>query len=592
MPVSSSGLGAAISKASATPVGDTSIPARYFQGRIYTLSGSVFDATTMAPVGTVPASSNSLPLVSSTALIILDTTSQYYCSLQAYDPVTLQPLWEEGTSSGCDVNYYPYSDLFDVGGGRIAFRMTNVYLVDKPKSAPQFSIYPSNGGLQATLELGTNYAPDNSLAVLSRQRGVPAIGILLANQPNSLTLERSGYSSFIVPDSVRLVPTNAAKDGDSYTGHLALLISNTANPPVLVPYRISFVNPYPLHASVSSLSFTWRIGDSVPVAQSFALTKPGKPLAAFVENLPLPSWLSVQNSDNGPPETITVSVKPTGLAAGTYSANIIMGYYCADLPFSVCGNNRQTSPGSVIVPVTLTVIGSGPPSISRVQDAESINTTVVPGEWVAIYGANLAGTSRIWGASDFATSAGLPMGLDGVSVQFGDKAAAMYYVSPAQLDVQVPSGLSGPVPVVVSFRGASTPPFTVNVGTHAPSLFVYKAGNTLYAAATHADGGLIGDPAIQAGSSKAKPGESITLYVNGLGPSQGGVLIGTPVPYTDSVTVTLGGKNCSVSFAGLVSAGLFQLNVQIPQDITTGLYLLTVTASGQLSPGPVNLPIQ
>jgi uncharacterized protein (TIGR03437 family) len=132
----------------------------------------------------------------------------------------------------------------------------------------------------------------------------------------------------------------------------------------------------------------------------------------------------------------------------------------------------------------------------------------------------------------------------------------------------------------------------VNVGTHAPSLFVYTAGPNVYPAATHADGRLIGDPAIQPGSSKAQPGESITLYVNGLAPSQGGMLITAPVPYTDPVSVTLGGRNAGVSFAGLVAPGLFQLNVQVPPDIATGDYPLTVTAAGQPSPGRVILPIQ
>ncbi len=244
------------------------------------------------------------------------------------------------------------------------------------------------------------------------------------------------------------------------------------------------------------------------------------------------------------------------------------------------------------MPVTLTVVATGPPSISSVQDAESANTTVVPGEWVAIYGANLAGTSRIWAASDFGSGGTLPTELDGVSIQLGGVPAALYYVSPSQIDVQVPSGLSGSVAVVASFRGASTAPFSVNIGTHAPSLFVYKAGPNLYPAATHLDGTLIGDPAVQAGARKAKPGEVIALYVNGLGASPGGVLISTPLPYTDPVTVTVGIESAVVSFAGLVAPGLFQINVQVPPDLSSGDYPITVTTGGQVSPGRVVLPIQ
>jgi uncharacterized protein (TIGR03437 family) len=581
-PVTGSGLGPAVANTSANAP-DGSTPARYFQGRIYTSSGAVFDAATMARVGAVPVSSYALPLVTPTALIMLDTMSQYFCSLQAFDPATLVPLWEEHTQLGCDTNPFPYSAFFDVGGGQIAFRMTKAYLVKKPAPAPQFSIQLVNSAFQATLELGPQWSPDNEVAVLTNQTGVPVTAILLPDQRTGLALgpsyEDNRYWLFSAPGSFDFEPTTTPAPGDTFTGRVALVISNTANPPVLATYRVQFVNPYRLQASASSLSFTWRTGDPLPAAQSFALTKQGKPLPATFVGSPFPSWLTVQNGANGPPETITVGVQPAALAPGTYSGAVKMGYY-------------GTSAGTVTVPVTLTVVGTGPPSIASVLDAESANSTVVPGEWVAIYGANLAGTSRTWGSSDFEPGGSLPTQLDGVSVQFGGVPAAVYFVSPSQIDVQVPSGLSGSVPVIVSLRGAAGAPFTVNVGTHAPSLFVYTAGPNVYPAATHADGRLIGDPAIQPGSSKAQPGESITLYVNGLAPSQGGMLITAPVPYTDPVSVTLGGRNAGVSFAGLVAPGLFQLNVQVPPDIATGDYPLTVTAAGQPSPGRVILPIQ
>jgi uncharacterized protein (TIGR03437 family) len=64
------------------------------------------------------------------------------------------------------------------------------------------------------------------------------------------------------------------------------------------------------------------------------------------------------------------------------------------------------------------------------------------------------------------------------------------------------------------------------------------------------------------------------------------------VPYTDPVTVTVGAKSATVGFAGLVGPGQFQLNIQVPPDITTGDYPITVTAGGQVSPGRVILPIQ
>jgi len=59
--------------------------------------------------------------------------------------------------------------------------------------------------------------------------------------------------------------------------------------------------------------------------------------------LPFPSWLSVQNSGNGPPETITLTVNSAGLAPGAYKANLTLGYYSSPV-------------APLVVPVTLIVL--------------------------------------------------------------------------------------------------------------------------------------------------------------------------------------------------------------------------------------------
>jgi uncharacterized protein (TIGR03437 family) len=114
----------------------------------------------------------------------------------------------------------------------------------------------------------------------------------------------------------------------------------------------------------------------------------------------------------------------------------------------------------------------------------------------------------------------------------------------------------------------------------------------LYPAATHADNTLIGDPAFEAGSTKASPGEEIVLYVNGLAASPGGTLIPAPVQYTHPVTVTIGTENAPVVYAGLVAAGQFQVNVTVPADLAAGSYPIAVAAGGVTSPGKVILPVQ
>jgi uncharacterized protein (TIGR03437 family) len=296
------------------------------------------------------------------------------------------------------------------------------------------------------------------------------------------------------------------------------------------------------------------------------------------------------SASNGPNPAVRWSLSP---AIGTITPG---GLYTP--PASASAATKVTLTGSafanpqITATATINIVPSGTqPVISNVQDAESARTSLVPGEWAAIYGTNLAVTTRTWGPGDFTNGNALPTRIEGVSVQIGGIAAAVYYVSPTQLDVQVPGGLSGSVPVTVTLNGSQSASFMTTLLPSAPSLFVYPAGSLLYAAATHADGSLIGDPAVTPGATKASPGETIVLYVNGLDSSTSGMIISTPVPYASPV-VTVGSMNASVTFAGLVAAGEFQVNVMLPAGLAAGNDPITVAVGSQVSPANVMLPVE
>ena len=233
-------------------------------------------------------------------------------------------------------------------------------------------------------------------------------------------------------------------------------------------------------------------------------------------------------------------------------------------------------------PSPLTVAAAGTITISNVQDAESARTSVTSGQWTAIYGMNLANTTRFWSDSDFTsgTSPGspLPTMLDGVRVTIGGFNAAVYYVSPAQLNVLTPSSLPlGPVPVVVTNNGAVSSTFMTTVVASSPSFFYYAAGGAIYPLAVHlSDGKLVGDPAALSNTEKAHPGEILEIYANGLAASPGGV-IAAVTPFTPTVTVTAGSTPLPGLGAALLYAGEFQVNVQLPPSLPAGTYTLTMT---------------
>ena len=81
----------------------------------------------------------------------------------------------------------------------------------------------------------------------------------------------------------------------------------------------------------------------------------------------------------------------------------------------------------------------------------------------------------------------------------------------------------------------------------------------------------MGDPALLAGTgaTPARPGDIISLYGSGFGPVvdkvDTGALISAAHNLANTVTLKFGGLTAAVKYAGLVGAGLVQLNVEVPQ---------------------------
>lgn len=255
-----------------------------------------------------------------------------------------------------------------------------------------------------------------------------------------------------------------------------------------------------------------------------------------------------------------------------------------------CGTGADSTAGTnvYLTSMQLTPAAAGP-TVANVLDAASAKSSVVPGSWVAIYGSALAGTTRTWAASDFSGN-NLPTTLDKVSVQFGTLPAPVFFISPGQLDVQVPSGLSGTVPVTVNYNGSVSASFNASVAASAPALFTYPSGsNTLAAAQNFPSYSTVGDPKVTPGTAKATPGQTVILYLNGLASSPSGTLISAPINYSGAVTASVGGVNAPVIFAGLVAAGLYQVNITIPSSLASGTYPVSVSAGGLTTQSGVSL---
>jgi uncharacterized protein (TIGR03437 family) len=232
------------------------------------------------------------------------------------------------------------------------------------------------------------------------------------------------------------------------------------------------------------------------------------------------------------------------------------------------------------------------PNITAVTDNVSYRANIVGGSWVSIFGTNLSTNSRAWTGNDFTDPTKLPTSLDGVSVRVNGVNAAICYISPTLINIQAPSPISGSVPVQVIVNGASSNTINATAVPNAPSIFAYFAGSKMYPSAYYPDGLYVGDPSVSGNTvRKAKPGDIIQLFVNALASSTSGVTINSASTFSPAPTVTIGGANANVQYAGLVATGLFQLNIVAP-SVPSGDQPIVVSIGGQSSQAGVLVPIQ
>jgi len=233
-------------------------------------------------------------------------------------------------------------------------------------------------------------------------------------------------------------------------------------------------------------------------------------------------------------------------------------------------------------------------SMAGVTHGATLRAGAASGSWVTLFGSALSTTTRTWGASDIVNGR-LPEALDGVSVRINNQPASVYYISPTQVNVLAPEATSdGNVQVTVTNSAGTSDPVTVNFQRFAPGFFQFPAENI---AAVRPSGALVAATgAIESATTvPARPGETILLYATGLGPTSpafaANQTIATPAPTSNSVRVLIHNQLAPVAFAGLVSPGLYQLNVTVP-DLPDGDYPVTAEVAGVRTAKMVKLRIE
>ena len=134
---------------------------------------------------------------------------------------------------------------------------------------------------------------------------------------------------------------------------------------------------------------------------------------------------------------------------------------------------------------------------------------LAPGSLISIYGAQMASSMEAGPDSPLAQT------LAGVSVMVGNRVLPLLFVSPGQINAQLPSGLpDGEQTLTVHSVGQPDATGTFMVERNAPGLFFEQIAGRPYMIALHEDGSLVTP------QSPARRGELIDVLGTGFGPYQ------------------------------------------------------------------------
>ena len=236
---------------------------------------------------------------------------------------------------------------------------------------------------------------------------------------------------------------------------------------------------------------------------------------------------------------------------------------------------------------------ANPPTISGVVSASAFGgfASVAPGSWIEIYGSNFATDTHGWTAADF-TGNNAPTSLGGVNVSVGGQAAFVDYVSPGQVDVQLPSNIAtGTLQLSLTNANGTSAPQSLTVQAAEPGLLApssFKIGANQYVVAQFIDGTYVAPTSAIAGvtSRPAKPGDTIIIYGVGFGAVTPNIPAGEIVTEQNQLTQTFemefGTAQAQVPYFGLAPnlVGVYQFNVVVPDVLDNDLVPLTFKLGG------------
>ena len=475
----------------------------------------------------------------------------------------------------------PADPLGDVPPGTTNTTIPITIQADKLKKATQNAFVSANLGSQG-----------GDLALIT-----VVAGPTLKASPNSVSFDISGGAAPL-PDTVSLAATGGTHNFTAASSAPWL----TVNP---ATGSVAPGQPVTLSLSVDPRQLA---GGTTPATVTIGSDLSSQPeIISVVANVSSTRQAPAITSFFASPASITLGQQSTlnwnVTGADTVTINQGIGAVAASGSRAVAPTTSTTytltatnTAGSVSSNATVTV--GTQPSSRPVISAGGVVTVAAgtqimsPLSLVSIYGLNFTnGVTQTWdGATLRSTLAGASVAIDG-------KPAFPLFVSPTFMNVQVPDTTTrGMVTVTVTNANGTSDPVLVQMADLAPE-FKGWSPNPTQVEANRAGPSPAVAPACQAVacpvgpanmlppfSAPAQPGESISLWALGFGPSNPRILaglIGVAAPLVNQVQITIGGLAATLPFGGfLQGVGLYQFNVIVPPSLADGEYDVVATVNG------------
>jgi len=312
-----------------------------------------------------------------------------------------------------------------------------------------------------------------------------------------------------------------------------------------------------------------------PAAVNFSVPDTSAPSPASV-NLTFtggsPNWTVKVLPDNR--TTAWLQISPlSGSGSGQLqlaaSAGLSKGVYRALVAITPDSGNPQ----SITVPVVFVVGASSAISVTQYSNAASYANAYAPGMAMAVFGTNLAPSPLV---DDYY----LPMllNMEGVAVTVNGVSAPFYYVSPTQLNIQIPYETTlGDAVVGINNNGEVTS-FTIPISVSAPGIYSALDGSGMLVPV-----------------SSGEQGKPVTAYITGEGNESPSVPTGWPGFFSPPglpVSVTVAGLPATVDLVGATywAAGTTEVDFEVPASAPLGPQPVVVTV-GNAASTPVMLNV-